>query len=228
MKFLKAIGINFLSILYIPIMLFSVAAGVLSKAFEKAKILFGAFLLIVGIYLLRYFGGEAILIAILLFFLFVFLFVLAVTIGTAVIMLAASVISGFFGIIEAIMKGFADSIMGKCEDMLSTKEIPNAACPFHLLAKLLEKGLNAVAAIAAPLSILGAMGVVVGTPIFMHFKLKHSLGIGLFKYLGLFPTVDVVFGVIYALCAIFAVALVLLSLGVDIGGDPEETTGVNT
>ena len=112
MKALKLIAVNLLSVLYIPLLLFSTFSILISRALSKTHIVVISGL---GIALLTFihnfisFDEVRFRMAMLFFFLllFIILFVLAVIFASAAIISAAKIIASFFDFLHKVSNNLA-------------------------------------------------------------------------------------------------------------------------
>ena len=224
MKALKLIAVNLLSVLYIPLFLFSTVSILISRALSKTHIIVISALaiaLLTFIHNLVSFDDVRFRMAMLFFFFFLFiiLFVLAVVFASAAIISAAKIIASFFEFLHSASTALCDTIMNKCDalmlDNTSGQKSAAITCPVFAFAMILRKIIITVFSKAVILAIIAGVFIIVGIPVLLHFRFLNDYGVGLIGFLKLFPVVQIIFTVFYALTIMAAAVAIILSLGLE-------------
>lgn len=224
MKALKLIAVNLLSVLYIPLFLFSTVSILISRALSKTHIIVLSGLgiaLLTFIHNLISFDDVRFRMAMLFFFLllFIILFVLAVMFASAAIISAATIIASFFDFLHKVSNDLCDAILNKCEALMLNKSDGQKSsamtCPVFVFAKLLRKMVITVFSKAGILAVIAGVFIIIGIPILLHFRFLNDYGVGLIGFLKLFPIVEIIFTVFYALTIMAAATTIILKLGLE-------------
>ena len=222
MKALKLIAVNLLSVLYLPLFLFSTVSILISRALSKTHIIV---ISVLGIALLTFihnlvsFDDVRFRMAMIFFFFFLFiiLFVLAIVFASAAIVSASAIIASFFEILHSASTALCDTIMNKCDalmlDKTSGQKASAITCPVFAFAMLLRRIIITVFSKAGILAIIAGVFIIAGIPVLLHFRFLNDYGVGLIGFLKLFPVVEIIFTVFYALIIMAAAVAIILALG---------------
>ncbi len=229
---LKVFKINLLALLAFPFLLVSIVAKLILKALEKTLVFISVGITLFVLYLLSLIfknpssilNGIALIIVVIILggiitIIMIWVFSMIASIATSLFTMLRTIIYGILGFIfemghESYSK-FYDICKSDYEDLLSqssSKSLTFGCVFWHLL-----KGFNFVItklfSFALPLSLLVSIGITGYSIYFVHSTIMKTFGIGIFRYLKLFPTAETVFAVLYFVVALFAAVTVLLSLG---------------
>ena len=153
------------------------------------------------------------------FFLFIVLFVLAIVFASAAIVSASAIIASFFEILHSASTTLCDTIMNKCDalmlDKTSGQKVSAITCPVFAFAMLLRRIIITVFSKAGILAIIAGVFIIAGIPVLLHFRFLNDYGVGLIGFLKLFPVVQIIFTVFYALTIMAAAVAIILSLGLE-------------
>ena len=231
---LKILKINFLSLLALPFFLLSILAQLLMKAVQKTMVFIGLGAALFALFLLNllfnnpggFLDGLGTFFAILIVFGSIILIVagilflfgtVAAALVTAVISLLTTILDSAFHLCHNLYCRLFD-ICRRDHSTLSagsTRSALRLACPFFYLMKGLNALIIFLLSIAGPLAICASIGIIGYLVYSVHRFTSQSFGLGIFAYLKLFPTVNVVFSVLYFVVTALTIATALVTLGME-------------
>lgn len=230
----KICKINLLSILALPVLLVSIVSKLLQTAMEKALIFLGVGAAMLGLLVLNEFLNhpgsflDAMSFAAAGFL--VFGAVLMVTLAVVMLFgsIAATLLTIFvtlwmtaFGAIFECSDKWYSTLYDRCRaDFKSIAESSAASrffCIFWYLLKYLNAGVMLLLSAVFPISCIAAAGFAAYCIFYVHNTISQSFGIGVFAYLKLFSTTNVVFSVLNFFVFVIGIAIVIVSLGVEWG-----------
>lgn len=224
------IKINVLALIAFPVLLFATAMKLLAKSMEKAvelfKIVCISFAVIVLFEIMRNLS-EAIdfIFLILIFFgmlgIFSFLLFLVITLATVIIQV---IISLLIGGCEAVYAG-TYAIYAKLFQMCTTEydsmeEMQSPAtkglcCFVYSLLRIVNKVIIVFTQKALVFMILASIGVIIGGILAINGIAMRDYGISILTYIKLFPTFEIVYGVVLYFTFTLGISSILITLGTE-------------
>lgn len=228
MNVLKIIKINILAIIAFPLLLIATVVKLVAKALEKTLIIVGTFFVLLVIALLFEIGknpegifeGIAMLILLLVvggvvIALIFWILSLISTVVMAAIFLVIGVINAVY---ELIYAGYAGIYHICYEDYCIFEMSPGAkraACFIYTLLRILNRVIVFFATHAFKILLVFTL-VAIGYLVARTNGYIHSVfGMNLITYLKLFPTYEVVTGVVLYVVFLVGFAIVMISLGIE-------------
>lgn len=224
--------INLLSLVSLPILIVTIISKLLQKAVEKLIIFVGVGVALGVLSLLNmalnnpgeFLDGLGTFFAVLILFGFIIAIVFAVlfffgSIAAAVVTIITSLLLTVFGGIfqfshEAYSKLY-DICKADFETLTHRDGKIRFCCVFWYILMWLNKLVVTVFSLVLPISIVCAVFVVGYSVVFVNSSIARSFGIGVFQYLKLFPTTNVVFTILYFVVVLLAMMIVLITLGME-------------
>ncbi|HOK43198.1 MAG TPA: hypothetical protein PLD49_05995 [Thermoclostridium caenicola] len=232
MKVFNVIKINLLSLLAFPLLLISLIAQLIMKAFEKALVFLGVGAAVIGLVILKaicknpsgFLEGVTLIIVLLCFLGIISVIVLTVvyvfgSLASALSLLLITAIKFVLDFIfEISYRGYSalyeicetdhDALLGK-----SQSRYWSFACVFWHVLRLVNFVISKILSFILPLSVIASICLFGYSVFFIHSTINENLGIGVFTYLSLFPAVDAAFAVLYYLVLMVGIIIVILTLG---------------
>lgn len=139
---------------------------------------------------------------------------IAASVLTVIVSVAMSILSFGFECCHSGYLYLYDICQDDIDDLQSSdKPKIRFACIFWYFVYGLHQACVFLFSMMFPLSLIASL-VFVGYSLFsVHHAIQGTFGIGIFSYLKLFPTTNVVFTVLYFVLIVIAVVVVLISLG---------------
>lgn len=228
MNVLKIIKINILALIAFPLLLLATMVKLLAKAMEKVLLIIGTvFVLSMIVLILELFkdpssvlmGILMLLVVLVIFGLIILLLVWILTMISAIIMAAVALVIGAINALyELVYKGYA-GIYHICYEDYCTLEMSTGAkrgsCFLFTLLRVFNKVIVFFATHAFKV-LLTITLVGIGWCLFRsHTYVQDMFGMGLIEYLKLFPTYEIVKGVVLYVSVMAAFAIVMISLGIE-------------
>lgn len=225
------VTVNLLALLALPLLLLSIVAKLLAKALEKALLLLGVGVALLGLSLLSLilknpgatFEGLGYFLAVLVLFGGIIAIVGAVLalFSTVAVTIVATVTGVLIGILDGLFdlchSAYARLYDRCCKLQQSTGE--QAASPWCYPLWLLLKGINfaviKVLSVALPIAIACSVGVAIWSVWSVQSTVSRQFGLNMFSYLAMFPFLDTLFAVLYFLVVVGAAVVIFLSLGAE-------------
>lgn len=231
---LKVLKINFLSLLALPFFLLTILAQLLMKAVQKTMVFIGLGAALFALFLLNllfnnpggFLDGLGTFFAILIVFGSIILIVagilflfgtVAAALVTAVISLLTTILDSAFHLCHNLYCQLFDICRRDHSALTADSASPalRLTCPFFYLMKGLNALIVFLLSIAGPLAICASIGIIGYLVYSVHRFTSQSFGLGIFAYLKLFPTVNVVFSVLYFVVVALGIATALVTLGME-------------
>ena len=230
---LRIIKVNGLALLALPLLLLSIAAKLVSKALEKALVIVGVLVVLLGLSLLSLvlknpsatFEGVGYLIAFFILFGGIIAIIIAVlalcstiAVGviTAISTVLITVLNFIFDFCHSAYASLYD-LCAKAQQSTQPQEKPLSiwCYPLWLLLKVINFIVVKVLSFAFPISIGCSVILGIWAVWSVQSSVSRQFGISIFTYLGLFPFLDTLFTVLYFLVTVGAGVIILLSLGAE-------------
>lgn len=229
-KIIQILKINILSLLALPLLIFSVFCKMVEKALEKIMLILGmlllTFLLVAAFEFLKKPESIPGFIASVLVVLFVggiFLFLLFWLLGilSAVAVAVWSAVLAFLnGLYSLSYRGylFLSDTCTKTYDSICASGgsgANNAFCCFYLLLKGINRIIAGVLSLSLVLAFLLSAGLVAGSLFEMNHTVQAAFGIHLLTFIQRSQTYYVIYGIVIYLALMATAIVTLLSLGAE-------------
>lgn len=230
-NFLKIVKINLLALIALPLLILSTAAKLFARMLGKFVKLFGIAALAVGIILIFETARDLdaatdmfllIAIALGLFLIFVIAFIVAMFIVSLIVKTFAKILTIS---LEAFYQFIYDTIYIKLYQLCTTEyeSLPDTispvarkvSCFLYMILFAIHNALLFFLRHAMTIMSIVAIGVVVGGVGVLNMISNRDYGIGIFEFISLFPTFEIVYGVVLYLAVTLGIASILFIIGAE-------------
>lgn len=226
---LKVLKINVLALIAFPFLLIATGAKLLSKAIEKSIELIKIAAISIGVICIfefvRGFSESSDLVLLILLIMvmigaLIAVFMILLSIAAAVI---AAVISLLIGAMEILylacysIFSLTYNVSKADYETLSqdTSSVTKGVCFLYHIVHYTNIVITFLAKNAFTIMLLASSGVVIGSGLFINSLSQRDYGINIFSFIKLFPTFEIIYGVVLFLTVTLGISSMLVTLGLE-------------